>query len=243
MAPPRARRRGRRPGPVTLGCLQAVMHGVLLWQPHRPAASAFRPSSGARLDRAAVRCRIGPRARPLSPPLRGHRVLAAGSLEAAQAPAGPAPRGRGAASCTVQIAEVSASNLCRTRRSAAESPSRAAAIASSAAAREPVQPGLEERADTRVAAPVSGGGKCGAAGRAHLGDDRAGRPADLGRGRRQFRLDAAEHVQLEQVRPASHLVLVYLVAGSDGNSAPFMSRDIYSMVLGTRVPGTMVLFS
>jgi hypothetical protein len=94
MAPPRARRRGRRPGPVTLGCLQAVMHGVLLWQPHRPAASAFRPSSGARLDRAAVRCRIGPRARPLSPPLRGHRVLAAGSLEAAQAPAGPAPRGR-----------------------------------------------------------------------------------------------------------------------------------------------------
>ena len=90
--------------------------------------------------------------------------------------------------------------------------------------REPVQPDLEERPGTRVGAAVPGGGKCGAAGRAHLGNDRPGRPADLGRGRHQSRLDPAEHVQLEQVRLAPHLVIVYLVVGSHGNSAPFISR-------------------
>ena len=90
--------------------------------------------------------------------------------------------------------------------------------------REPVQPDLEERPGTRVGAAVPGGGKCGAAGRAHLGNDRPGRPADLGRGRHQSRLDPAEHVQLEQVRLAPHLVIAYLVVGSHGNSAPFISR-------------------
>jgi hypothetical protein len=90
---------------------------------------------------------------------------------------------------------------------------------------EPVQPYLKERYGAGVAMPVPGSGQRGATGRPHFGNDRAGRPADLGRGRRRPGFNAGQRVQLEQVRLAPRLMLVYLIVGSHGSSAPLMSMD------------------
>jgi hypothetical protein len=133
-----ARARGRRPGPVALGCLQAVMHGVLLRQPR---------SVGRRHIHAIIRppIRIGPRfpdglaqgpdRKALALPLCSSVTESwrPAPFGAARRPAGPAP---GAAHGVLHRPDRRGQRLepCRTRRSAAESPSRAVAIASSAAA-------------------------------------------------------------------------------------------------------------
>ena len=123
------------------------------------------------------------------------------------------------ASCTVHIAEVSASNRRRWPSHLAGIPARAAVIASLAAAAKPVQPHPEECLVSRMVATDADGGQRRAAGALRCGEHRAGRLGDLDydparEGRSGLAL--GQHPQADQGRHTARSMLLYLVDDGHG---------------------------
>ena len=147
-------------------------------------------------------------------------------------------------SCTVQMAEVRVSNLCRCRRISPESPARAALIASSAAAasrssrtwRKVPPLGWPLPTPTAVSAAARGLG---------LGEHHGGRLGDLDddparEGRSRLALGRTR--KLDQRRDTAGLMIVYLI-GEDmaGNSSTESDRSNFR-ASAAPIPGTKVPF-